>query len=251
MPDGIPAVTDGPESVPARKPRFEGNSETNSWIVDMISGANPAARETVRRAAGSEEQESTRVHGVIHDLSRNGAAELSRRFGSRISNETYPPGRHAPVCSSRSSRSSSGSRLAKNPAGPGTRRFPAIARRAAAHNASNVAKRSNRSSALRRLMRLPPAPDQPPGLVQGARRMLVAACIQVSEVLRQPAQAPQLFGPACRPPQPDAPRRPSAVARSRSPSRDFCRRGNFSTVGTSHSTKRYIDSTAGPVRRTS
>ena len=36
---------------------------------------------------------------------------------------------------------------------------------------------------------------------------------------------------------------------SRSPSRNFCRRGNFSTVGTSHSTKRYIDSTAGPVRR--
>ena len=40
-----------------------------------------------------------------------------------------------------------------------------------------------------------------------------------------------------------------AVACSRSPSRNFCRRGNFSTVGTSHSTKRYIDSSAGPVRR--
>ena len=45
------------EIVPARKPRFERNSETNSWIVDVISGANPAAREAVRRAAGSEEQE--------------------------------------------------------------------------------------------------------------------------------------------------------------------------------------------------
>ena len=41
----------------------------------------------------------------------------------------------------------------------------------------------------------------------------------------------------------------SAVACSRSPSTDFCRRGNFSTVETSHSTKRYVDSTAGPVRR--
>ena len=41
----------------------------------------------------------------------------------------------------------------------------------------------------------------------------------------------------------------SAVACSRSPSRDFCRRGNFSTDGTSHSTKRNIDSTAGPVWR--
>ena len=41
----------------------------------------------------------------------------------------------------------------------------------------------------------------------------------------------------------------SAGACSRSPSRNFCRRGNFSTVGTNHSTKRYIDSTAGPIRR--
>ena len=32
------------EIVPARKPRFERVSETNSWIVDVISGANPAAR---------------------------------------------------------------------------------------------------------------------------------------------------------------------------------------------------------------
>ena len=40
-----------------------------------------------------------------------------------------------------------------------------------------------------------------------------------------------------------------AVACSRLPSRNFCRRGNFSTVGTSHSTKRYIDPNAGPVRR--
>ena len=41
----------------------------------------------------------------------------------------------------------------------------------------------------------------------------------------------------------------SAVACSRSPRRDSCRRGDVFTVGTSHSKKRYIDSTAGPVRR--
>ena len=38
-------------------PTFLGMSETNSWIAAVISGANPAAREAVRRAAGSEEQE--------------------------------------------------------------------------------------------------------------------------------------------------------------------------------------------------
>ena len=42
-----------------------------------------------------------------------------------------------------------------------------------------------------------------------------------------------------------------AVVCNRSPRRYFCRHRDFSTVGTSHSTTRYIDSSAGPLRRAS
>ena len=143
---------------------------------------------------------------------------------------------------------------------PGRARHPALAfLPPAAHNASNVATRSNRSSAPRRLMRLPPATDQPPGLVERTRCVLVTARVQVAEILRQPAQEPQLLDSEIRRRQ-----MPPAVARVRRldqplqhveggrlqpvAQQELLPPRNFSTVGTSHSTKPCIDSTAGPVR---
>ena len=150
--------------------------------------------------------------------------------------------------------------FARNAAGP-ARRLPNAAREAAAHNAPNIAIRSNRPSARGRLIHLPPAADQAAGLVERTRRVLVAALrprVRGPSARRRRNRSfsiPRFAAARCR-------RRSRvyvastnrsstsrAVACSRSPSRNFCRRGNFSTVGTSHSTKRYVDSNAGPVRR--
>ena len=134
----------------------------------------------------------TACTGWCTTRSRNGAAEISRRLRvadleRHVAAATSPPAARAPG----PGPPSPGWRGTRPAPAPGA--CPAPAREAAAHNAPNVAIRSNRPSSLGRLMRLPPAADQPARLVEHPRRVLVAALVQVPEVLRKPAQEPQLL----------------------------------------------------------
>ena len=127
--------------------------------------------------------------------SRNGAAETMRCFGSKISIFVYRPGRYRPLLSSRSRRSTSFSRFARNAAAPGFARLPFAARTAAASSAGNDAMASNRSCSFFATLGLRPCAHPAPGVVDTARRMLVAAQVQDAQVPREPEQETEFLKP--------------------------------------------------------
>ena len=190
-----------------------------------------------------EQRRDDRVHGVMHhpvaETARPRSADAwdpeSRRRRTRRA-ATSPPAAHAPAASS------SGLQVGEEPGRshppgacpPSPRTRPPRTRR------SNVAiplEQFVSPCAASCAFRQPPI--SPPGLVERARRMLVAPRVQVSEVLGQTAQEPQLLdpqircqsdaggGPACTSPRPDAPAR-----RAPSPAADLPT-GTSAAAGTS------------------